>query len=209
MTNDISENIGANIIVDYVRKNCFWKELYFDHFSTKHKALFFLPIILLFSPIYGTYKLFYHDSWILFIAYGSAMLGAIYWFFKQKTYFEQKVFTRLYRTDHCNSVKEHHMQRLVTLLEAQNTPENRATWKIYFKQKPSTSIIIIFTTVLLSSSSYHVLKNDNLFLYNVVLFSFVILIMIFALVGPAFAGFKTKRAAYNEAYKLVEELDKR
>jgi len=42
-----------------------------------------------------------------------------------------------------------------------------------------------------------------------VLISFAILMMICALVGPAFARFKSKRAAYNEAYKLVEALDKR
>ena len=123
----MTKNTGSDIILNYVRKNAFWKEMYFNHFSTKHKTLFFLPVIFLFSPIYGTYKLFYHDSWILFVSFGGAMLVAIYWFFKRKTYFEQKVFTRLYKTDHCNNVKELHIKTLSALLIDQNTPENRAT----------------------------------------------------------------------------------
>lgn len=123
MTNEITANNGADIIVDYVRKNAFWKELYFDYFTTKQKILFFLPVIFFALPIYGTYSLFYNHSWTLFIAFGAAMMVAIYWFFKQKTHFEQKIFKRLYLTDDCKTVSELHLQRLSALLGKQNTPK--------------------------------------------------------------------------------------
>lgn len=207
MTNEITANIGADIIVDYVRKNCFWKELYFDYFTTKQKILFFLPVIFFVLPIYGTYSLFYNDSWTLFIAFGAAMLVAIYWFFKQKTLFEQKIFKKLYLTDDCKTVSELHLQRLSALLGKQNTPENREAWKEHFKQ--NGGFLLIISTTFLFGSMFHFIKSEYLSLYYVVMISLLMLLMTFALVGQAFAGLKLKKAIHNEAYKLVVELGKK
>lgn len=207
MINEISANKGADIIEDYVRKNAFWKEIYFNYFTTKQKVLFFLPVLFFVLPIYGTYSLFYNNSWTLFITFGIAMMASIYWFFKQKTHLEQIVFKRLYLTDDCKTVSELHLQRLSALLGKQNTPENREAWKVHFKQK-NGGFLLILTTIILFGSALHFMKGEYLSLYYVVMISLVMLLMTFAFIGQAFAGFKSKRATYNEAYILVVELDK-
>lgn len=207
MKNDITGNIGIDIILNYVQKNAFWKEIYFNHFSRKQKTLFFFPVIFFALPILGTYELFYNDSWTLFITFGITMLGSIYWFFKQKTHFEHKVFSRLYMTDNCKTVSELHLQKLSGLLGKENTSDNRKRWKVHFKQKES--ILLIFIVVLIFGSLRLFLKDEYLSLYYVVFISLIITVMAFALIGQAFAGFKSKRVLYNEAYKLVVELEKR
>ena len=202
----MSKNKGANIIVDYVKKNGFWKDIYFNHFTKKQKTLFFLPVIFFVLPVYGTYSLFYNNSWTLFLIFGVAMMVSIYWFFKQKSHFEQQVFKQLYLTDQCKTISDLHSQRLSALLGKQNTPENREAWKAHFKQ--NGGFLLIITTTFLFGAMIHFIKSEYLSLYYVIMISVVFLLITFALIGQAFAGLKFKKAIYNEAYKIVLELDR-
>lgn len=51
MISEISANKGADIIVDYVRKNAFWKEIYFNLFYHKTESLVF-PSCSIFGSAY-------------------------------------------------------------------------------------------------------------------------------------------------------------
>ncbi len=87
MKNEIAFERGINIIWNYVRNDYSWKDSYFKHFTKGQKFLFFLPVIFLFLPVYGTYELFYNHSWTSYILLGLGMLFSIWWFHKQKAYF--------------------------------------------------------------------------------------------------------------------------
>jgi hypothetical protein len=212
MENEVTKNNGVSIILDYILKKYSWRESYFRHFSNGQKILFFLPIIFLNLPIYGTYELFYHHSWFLFISFGVLMLFSIWWFFKQKTYFEQKVFSRLYLSVDCKTITNFHKQRLSELLGLQNTSENRSSWISYFKsrksaKKPFIGIVFVFGFIYMI---LFIKPHDKEFFtfIKIVMHSLPLILMNIAFVMPAFTNFKFKFPLHNQAYKLVLELDK-
>ncbi|MBK5202975.1 MAG: hypothetical protein JJE45_04580 [Prolixibacteraceae bacterium] len=212
MKNEVASEHGINIIWNYVKNDYSWKESYFKHFTKGQKFLFFLPIVFLFLPVYGTYELFYNDSWTLFILLGLGTLFSIWWFHKQKTFFENKVSAKYYTLKDCSSINEYHKHKLVKILGKLNTKENRSLWKSYFrgKMKKNINIIvifIIFVPIYFSQilSSY---KKDNLSTYYMIEITLMALLMTVAFIMPAFVNFKAKRVLYNQAYSLILELEK-
>jgi len=212
MNNEVVTDHGVNIIWNYVKNDYSWKELYFKNFTKAQKFLFFLPVVFLFLPVYGTYELFYNHSWTLFILLGLGMLFSIWWFHKQKAYFENKVNAKYYPLKAFSSINEYHKHRLIEILGELNTKENRSLWKSYFsgKMKNRRNIIgvaIMFVAVFSFqiSSSFN---KDHLLTYYMIGITLMPLLMTVVFIMPAFVNFKFKRALYNQAYNLVLELEK-
>jgi hypothetical protein len=203
-------NSGTNIILEYVFKKTSWRELYFSKLSGGQKILFFLPVLFLYFPIYGTYDLFHRNSWFLFLSFGVIMLVSIWAFFKQKSYLEQKVFEKYYLSDSCKTALDYHLGKISMLLGDENTIENRALWKNHFKIKHSIFPFIIFLPVFGFMCFQHLIRpyNKDFFLgFYFGWISIMILLMSFAFIMPAISDFKFKIAAHNEAFKLISELD--
>lgn len=210
METTIVNNSGTNIILEYIFKKTSWRELYFSKLSNGQKILFFLPVLFLYFPIYGTYDLFYRNSWFLFISFGVIMLVSIWVFFKQKSYFEQKVFEKYYLSDSCKTVLDYHLEKISMLLGEENTIENRALWKNFFKIRHNRFPFIIFLPVFGFMYFQQLIRphdKDYFLGFYLVWFSLGILLMSFAFIMPAISDFKFKGAAYNEAFKLISELD--
>ena len=135
MKNEVASERGIKIIWNYVKKDYSWKESYFEHFSKGQKFLFFLPVLFLFLPVYGTYDLFHNHSWFLFISLGLVMLFSIWWFHKQKTYFENMIIAKYYSLKNGSTISDYHKQKLKETLGELNTKENRSLWLTYFDGK--------------------------------------------------------------------------
>jgi hypothetical protein len=138
------------------------------------------------------------------------MLVSIWVFFKQKSYLEQKVFEKYYLSDSCKTLSDYHLEKISMLLGAENTIENRALWKNHFKIKNSRYPFIIFLPVFGFMCFQHLTRphdKDFLFGFYIVWFSLILLLMSFTFIMPTISDFKFKGAAYNEAFKLISELD--
>ena len=206
---------GTDIILEYVFKKSSWKKVYFSKLSIGQRILFFLPIPFLYLPIYGTYDLYHRDSWTLFLSFGVTMLVAIWIFFKQKSYLEQKVFEKNYLSDSCKTVLDYQLEKFSLLLGEQNTVRNRDLWKTYFKNKNDLKLPFfpLIVSVIYMSILFPLLNNphakDYLSGLSVGFGLILVLIMSFAFIWPAITDFKYKAAAYNEAFRLISELDKK
>ena len=208
MKNENATERGISIIWNYVKNDYSWKDSYFKHFTHGQKFLFFLPVIFLFLPVYGTYELFYYHSWTLFILLGLAMLFSIWWFHKQKEYFENKVSAKYYSLKGCSTIDMYHKQKMIEILGDLNTEESRSLWKGYFSEKMKGNrniigIVVVFATVYLS-----LYNREHLLTFYMIGITLMMLLMSVVFIMPAFVNFKTKRALYNQAYRLVLELEK-
>ncbi len=206
---------GTDIILEYVFKESSWKKLYFSKLTSLQKILFFLPVPFLYLPIYGTYDLYHRDSWTLFLSFGVVNLVAIWIFYKQKSYLEQKVFEKHYLSNSCKTILDYQLEKLSFLLGEQNTVGNRTLWKTFFEKKnklkpPPLSLIF---SVVYGIIYFHFLTKphakENLWIFAVGFISLLILLMTFAFIYPAFSDYKSKAAACNEAFRLISELDKK
>jgi len=212
MKNENGSERGIDIIWNYVRNDYSWKDSYFKHFTKGQKFLFFLPVIFLFLPVYGTYELFYNHSWTIFILLGLGMLFSIWWFHKQKEYFEKKVIAKYYQTHNDKDLNNYHKRKLSETLGELNTKENRSLWQSHFnvnikKDRKVIGLTVIFTAVFFTQFSAPY-KQDYLLTYYLIGSALMPLLMTVVFIMPAFVNFKIKRALYNQAHRLVLELDK-
>ncbi|MDW5290714.1 hypothetical protein [Formosa sp. PL04] len=106
-------NKSENEILEYLSKQGLWKNLFLKKFYIIQRIFFFLPIVFFFLPIWGTYSLFYNNSWLIFISTSTLMLFSIWLFFKLKSYYEKKVFEKYYKTTYCNKISDLHSERAV------------------------------------------------------------------------------------------------
>jgi len=204
-------NSGTGIILEYVFKESSWKKLYFSKLTRLQKILFFLPVPFLYLPIYGTYDLYHRDSWTLFLSFGVIMLVAIWIFFKQKSYMEQKDFEKHYISNSCKTILDYQMEKFSILLGEQNTVGNMDLWKTCFKNKNDLKLpfLPIIISVIYMSILFPLLNKphakDYLSGLSVGLALILIMIMSCAFIYPAFSDYKSKAAAYNEAFRLISE----
>jgi len=212
MKNEVASERGIKIILNYVKKDYSWKESYFEHFSKGQKFLFFLPVLFLFLPVYGTYDLFHNHSWFLFISLGLVMLLSIWWFHKQKTYFENMIIVKYYSLKNGSTISDYHKQKLKEALGELNTKENRSLWLTYFdgKMKNNRKVIgiaVFFAIFYFSQFSTHH-KQDYLLIFYMLGIALLALLMTVVFIMPAFVNFKNKMALHYQAHRLVLELDK-
>lgn len=212
MKNEVASDHGVNIIWNYAKQDYSWRKSYYKYFSKREKFLFFLPILFLFLPIYGTYDLFYNHSWSLFISLGLMMLFSIWWFHKQKTYIERRVISKYYFSKDCSTMIDYHKQKLVESLGALNTEENRFLWKTYFKEKISRKNKIVAITVLTGIFYYYFISapfiQEHLAIFYLFGIGLLSCFMTAVFVMPAFIDFKFKTAIAYQAHSLVLELEK-
>lgn len=205
-------NNGADLILEYAYEKTSWRALIFSKFTRQQKILFFLPIPFLYLSIYGVYDLFYNNSWVLFLTFGFIMLLSMWAFFRIKSVLEKKVIETYYAASGCKNLAEYHLHNISELLGEQNTPENRALWKTQFKPKAGLTLFFTIGLMFVFMFSQNLFKQQPehyLSVFYIGWFSFFIVVMTFAFVKPAFIDFKSKKAAHNEAFKLIYELDKR
>jgi hypothetical protein len=211
METPIVNNSGTSIILEYILKNTSWREVIFRKLTIGQKILFFLPIPFLYLSIYGAFDLFHNNSWILFILFGLLMLLSIWTFFKIKAALENRVFEKLYSSGNCKTILEYHIENLTKLLGEQNTSENRALWKDYFKYKPNKFPIFI-TPFIFGLIFFQIIAKphdkDNLLVFYLGWFTLMIMLMTFAFIMPAITDIKFKRTTHNYAFKIVSEMDK-
>lgn len=205
-------NNGADIILEYAYEKTSWRTLIFSKFTREQKILFFLPIPFLYLSIYGVYDLFYNNSWVLFLTFGFIMLLSMWAFFRIKSVLEKKVVESYYSASGCKNLAEYHLNNISELLGEQNTRENRALWKTQFKPKAGLTLFFTIGLMFVFMFSQNLFKQQPehyLSVFYIGWFSFFIMVMSFAFIKPAFIDFKSKKAANNEAFKLIYELDKR
>lgn len=210
MKNPTISNNETKIILDYIFKKTSWRKLIFCKFSSMQKILFFLPVPFLFFSIYGVYDLFHNNSWFLFIFFGLMMLLSIWVFFKIKSNLEKQVFEKFYLSESCKTLSDYHIENVSKLLGEYNTFENRALWKDFFTYKfnifPFIIPIPIFGFIFFNILTR---PHDKYYILGFYFAFFLILILLisFVFIMPAITDFKFKRTAYNEAFKLISEMD--
>lgn len=212
MEQTTATNNGADLILEYAYEKTSWRALIFSKFTRQQKILFFLPIPFLYLSIYGVYDLFYNNSWFLFLTFGFIMLLGMWAFFRIKSVLEKKIVETHYSALGCKNLAEYHLHNISQLLGEQNTPENRALWKTQFKPKAGLTLFFTIGLMFVFMFSQNLLKQQPESYHSVFYmgwFSFFIVVISFTFIKPAFIDFKSKKAANNEALKLIYELDKR
>ena len=207
-------NKSENEILDYLSKEGLWKKLYFKKLSIVQKIFFLLPILFLFSPILGTYALFYNHSWLLFIITGVLMLFSIWVFFKQKTYYEQHLFEKHYKTTNCNKISDLHTQRVAALLGERNTKENRIHWKEHFSTNSNQQLNTLWIVAIVFGINYglRIMKPEQkefLAGFYVTFSAFMMLLITFGILSPLFFYIRFKKVKYKEAFNLIIQLDEK
>ncbi len=205
-------NKSENEILEYLSKEGLWKNLYFKKISIAQKIFFLLPVLFFFSPIWGTYSLFYNHSWFLFISTGILMIFSIWLFFKQKSYYEQNVFEKYYKTTNCNKISDLHSERVSTLLGEKNTKENRIIWKEYFSENSNNQLSIILILAITFGINYglQIIKPEQkefLAGFYVTFSVFMMSMIAFGILSPLFFYIRFKKAKYKEALNLIIQLD--
>jgi hypothetical protein len=207
-------NKDENKILGYLSREGLWKNLYFRKISITQKIFLLLPIIFLFSPIWGTYSLFYNNSWIIFISTGALMLFSIWLFFKQKSYYEKKIFEKYYKTTNCNKISDLHAERVSTLLGEKNTKENRIVWKEYFSENSNNQLSLFMILAVTFGINYglRIIKPEQkefLAGFYVTFSVFMMSMIAFGILSPLFLYIRFKKAKYKEALNLIIQLDEK
>ncbi|MDR3340857.1 MAG: hypothetical protein LBT25_12365 [Candidatus Symbiothrix sp.] len=206
-------NNEAKAILEYISKDLSWRKLFFSKFLTWQKFSFFLPVLFICLPIYGTYSLcFKGSSYFLFTIFALIGVISIGIFVKQKTIFEKKVFEKYYLSASCKSILEFYLEKFSSFLGEQNTAEKRALWIKYFKKKSNSlglwiPLLFGFPPIgfLLSQQFIESLKSYLLyFVWGYI--SFMLLSMAFVFILPIITNIKY---GYGKAFKLISELEKR